>query len=92
MNTGDKTNLIKLEVYGQGCCDPVPLRIPAGTTEQVKPLAAMADPTRLQIVAMLAGHDEALCVALGPGGFSMRYFSHDCGTPKATEETITCQT
>lgn len=61
MDIGNK-NFIKLEVHGQGCCDPVPVRIPEETTEEVKLLAAMADPTRLQIVAMLAGQQEALCV------------------------------
>jgi len=48
------------EVMACGCCD---LHEPAeGTVEQVKLLAALADVTRLQIVAMLAGFDEPLCV------------------------------
>lgn len=58
---GDR-KIIKLEVHGQGCCDPVPVQLPEGTGEEVKLLAAMADATRLQIVAMLAGQSEPLCV------------------------------
>ena len=61
---GDKQGIIKLEAHDQGCCDcdVVPVRMPEGTTEQVKLMAALSDPTRLQIVAMLAGQEEALCV------------------------------
>lgn len=61
INIGDK-KMIKLEVHTQGCCDPVPVQLPEGTTEQVRLLAALADTTRLQIVAMLAGQSEPLCV------------------------------
>src|SRR5947209_2664467 len=50
------------EVSTQGCCVPVPVRIPEGTGEQVKLLAALSDSTRLQIVAMLAAQCESLCV------------------------------
>lgn len=66
---GDKKDVMRLEaqVQEQGCCDcdVVPVvhaRMPEGTAEQVKLMAALSDPTRLQIVAMLAGQDEALCV------------------------------
>lgn len=62
MDIGTDKDFVKLEVHGRGCCDPVPLRTPEGTTEEVKLLAAMSDPTRLQIVAMLASQQEALCV------------------------------
>ena len=50
------------EIATQGCCVPAPVQIPKGTTEQVKLLAALADSTRLQIVAMLAAQSEKLCV------------------------------
>lgn len=51
------------ELMISGCCDPMPVHAPLeGTTEQVKLLAALSDATRLQIVAMLAGLDEPLCV------------------------------
>ena len=46
----------------QGCCDPAPVHIPEVSAEQVKLFAAISDPTRLQIVAMLAGLEEPLCV------------------------------
>jgi ArsR family transcriptional regulator, arsenate/arsenite/antimonite-responsive transcriptional repressor len=65
----DKQNVIELKPYVEGCCDPVPVRIPAGTDEQVKLLAALSDSTRLQIVAMLAGQDEPLCVCDIQGNF-----------------------
>jgi ArsR family transcriptional regulator, arsenate/arsenite/antimonite-responsive transcriptional repressor len=45
------------------CCGVTP--IPVKTEKlpgSVKTLAALADPTRLKIVAMLAGLDEPLCV------------------------------
>jgi ArsR family transcriptional regulator, arsenate/arsenite/antimonite-responsive transcriptional repressor len=58
----EKQNRIKVEGHVQGCCDPVPVRIPEATDEQVRLMGAMSDPTRLQIVAMLAGQDEPLCV------------------------------
>jgi ArsR family transcriptional regulator len=51
------------ELLLPGCCDPMPVHAPLeGTAEQVKLLAALSDATRLQIVAMLAGLDEPLCV------------------------------
>jgi ArsR family transcriptional regulator len=45
------------------CCSCEPLTIStAEVAGQVKLLSALADPTRLQIVEMLAGLDEPLCV------------------------------
>src|SRR5438270_8602671 len=53
----------KQSELASGCCDPMPVRPPAkGIAEQVKLLAALSDATRLQIVSMLAGLDEPLCV------------------------------
>src|SRR6476469_3986322 len=53
----------KQNELASGCCDPMPVRPPAeGVVAQVKLLAALSDATRLQIVAMLAGLDEPLCV------------------------------
>lgn len=53
-----------LPANGGACCAPDPL--PSIDTEkvaaQVKLLSALADPTRLRIVNMLAGYDEPLCV------------------------------
>jgi ArsR family transcriptional regulator len=53
-----------LRVQGQtdGCCRPIFVRVPEGADEQVRLMGAMSDPTRLQIVAMLASQDEPLCV------------------------------
>ncbi len=58
----DKQDSIKLREQMQRCCDPVPVTIPAGTDEAVRLMSAMSDPTRLQIVAMLAAQSEPLCV------------------------------
>jgi ArsR family transcriptional regulator len=44
------------------CCSPVIMTPPADVQAEVKVLAALADPTRLQIVQLLAGQDEPLCV------------------------------
>lgn len=45
------------------CCTPAVFTIStARTAGQVRLLAALADPTRLQIVETLAGLDEPLCV------------------------------
>lgn len=56
MNTAAQTN--------DACCSsaPLPLVSRGRVAEQVKLLAALADPTRLQIVEMLAGLEEPLCV------------------------------
>ena len=61
---GDKQATIKLEAAAEACCDcaPVPVQIPEGTAEQVKLMAALSDPTRLQIVAILAAQCDELCV------------------------------
>ncbi|MFL5732247.1 MAG: ArsR/SmtB family transcription factor [Chloroflexia bacterium] len=48
-----------------GCCDSLDgatVHLPDGSAEQVKLMSALSDPTRLQIVAMLAQLDEPLCV------------------------------
>jgi ArsR family transcriptional regulator len=66
-----KQNMIKVEGHVQGCCDPVPVRIPEAAEEQVRLMGAMSDPTRLQIVAMLAGQDEPLCVCDIQGNFQL---------------------
>jgi ArsR family transcriptional regulator len=60
----EKQNMIKVEGHVQGCCDPASaaVQVPEATDEQVRLMGAMSDPTRLQIVAMLAGQDEPLCV------------------------------
>jgi ArsR family transcriptional regulator, arsenate/arsenite/antimonite-responsive transcriptional repressor len=51
------------DALASGCCDPMPVHPQSeAITEQVKLLAALSDATRLQIVAMLAGLDEPLCV------------------------------
>jgi ArsR family transcriptional regulator len=52
---------------GQGarvtaCCSPQIAAPPADVQVEVKLLAALADPTRLQIVQLLAAQDEPLCV------------------------------
>jgi ArsR family transcriptional regulator len=51
------------QLDSDGCCSPAPLHV---DTEQVaanaRILTALADPTRLGIVSMLAGLDEPLCV------------------------------
>ena len=45
------------------CCTPVTLLPPAAdVASRVQVLAALADPTRLQIVELLASQDESLCV------------------------------
>ncbi len=45
------------------CCTPAVFTIStARVASQVKLLSALADPTRLQIVEMLSGLDEPLCV------------------------------
>lgn len=45
------------------CCAPPPVHIDAEkTAANARLLAALADPTRLGIVTMLAGLDEPLCV------------------------------
>src|SRR5437764_10509083 len=47
----------------EACCSSVPLTIStAEIASQVKLLSALADPTRLQIVEMLGGLDEPVCV------------------------------
>jgi ArsR family transcriptional regulator len=45
-----------------GCCSPQIATPPADVQAEVKLLAALADPTRLQIVQLLAWQDEPLCV------------------------------
>jgi len=46
-----------------GCCSPPPVHIDTEkTAANARLLAALADPTRLGIVTMLAGVDEPLCV------------------------------
>lgn len=59
------------EAVEEGCCIPVRIQIPEGTNEQVKLLAALSDATRLQIVAMLSGQCEALCVCEIQGHFDL---------------------
>lgn len=59
---GDKQSVIELHTQEDGCCNPVPVRIPEDTAEQVRLMSAVSDSTRLQIVAMLAGQSEPLCV------------------------------
>ena len=44
------------------CCGPVIAGPPTDVQAEVKVLAALADPTRLQIVQLLAWQDEPLCV------------------------------
>jgi ArsR family transcriptional regulator len=45
------------------CCAPAPLHTDAqAAADEVKLLAALADTTRLQIIEMLSGLDEPLCV------------------------------
>lgn len=45
------------------CCTPLPASPPSEQiAEQVKLLSALADPTRLQIVQMLSGVEEPVCV------------------------------
>ncbi len=57
----DERTIIPLQVAG--CCDDV-VMAPKNPrlNEQVKLLAALADPTRLRIVEMLSGACEAICV------------------------------
>lgn len=64
---GDRKRHVDIELVpstGGNCCTPFTLA-PADAEQvarQVKLLSALADPTRLQIVSMLAGVDEPLCV------------------------------
>ncbi len=46
------------------CCSPIDMPDVASSAvlDEVRVLSALADPTRLQIVTMLAGLDEPLCV------------------------------
>ncbi|MDQ6694237.1 MAG: metalloregulator ArsR/SmtB family transcription factor [Chloroflexota bacterium] len=64
IKTGDKNDTIKVQgpEQGSGCCEPVPVKIQEGTAEQARRLAAMSDPTRLGIIALLAAQSEPLCV------------------------------
>src|SRR5947208_7951841 len=55
--------LASVETADPSCCAPGPLHTDAdAAADQVKLLAALADTTRLQIVEMLSGLDEPLCV------------------------------
>ncbi len=46
-----------------GCCSPAPIEVSeSAAAEHVQVLAALSDPTRLQIVEMLSGLAEPLCV------------------------------
>lgn len=60
---------------GDGCCvvcDVTHMSIDAkDTADTVKLLSALADPTRLQIVQMLAGMQEPLCVCDIQGHFDL---------------------
>src|SRR6478735_5679032 len=64
---GSRKHHVDIELLPIGedpCCAPFTLA-PADAEQvarQVKLLSALADPTRLQIVSMLAGVDEPLCV------------------------------
>jgi ArsR family transcriptional regulator len=54
------------------CCVPVVHPDPAGVASRAKALAAIADPTRLGIVEMLAAiSDDALCVCDIVSGFDL---------------------
>ena len=54
------------------CCAPAFIQIDgAGVADQVQLLSALADPTRLQIVDMLSGLDEPLCVCDIQGHFEL---------------------
>jgi ArsR family transcriptional regulator len=54
------------------CCVPVVHPDPAGVARRAKLLAAIADPTRLGIVEMLAAiSDDALCVCDIVSGFDL---------------------
>ena len=64
MITGKQIELRSATRQQTGACCPTPA-IDVDTSEiadEVKLLSALADSTRLQIVAMLAGLDEPLCV------------------------------
>lgn len=51
------------EAQRQNCCGVAHIQLDTGeATGQAKLLAALADPTRLQIVTLLSGLDEPLCV------------------------------
>jgi ArsR family transcriptional regulator, arsenate/arsenite/antimonite-responsive transcriptional repressor len=49
-----------------GCCEPQVVKPadPEALRKQVELLSALADPTRLGIVSMLAGLDEAVCICV----------------------------
>src|SRR5215204_7287067 len=54
------------------CCTPVTLPPPApDVASRVQVLTALADPTRLQIVELLARQDESLCVCDIQGLFTL---------------------
>jgi ArsR family transcriptional regulator len=74
-NKIDRTTrpFIPIAAEGSGrCCSitHVPLDVEA-TAGAVKLLAALADPTRLQIVQMLSGLEEPLCVCDIQGHFEL---------------------
>src|SRR4051794_15026512 len=51
------------ESQDAGCCTPVVQPLPRGNSAtQVQILAALADPTRLQMIELLAQQPEPLCV------------------------------
>jgi ArsR family transcriptional regulator len=55
-----------------GCCAPIVPPVRRGDlTTQIQLLAALADPTRLQIVELLAGQEESLCVCDIQGQFTL---------------------
>lgn len=56
--TGQKNKVLRVV----NCCSPVTAGPPVDVHGEVKLLAALADPTRLQIVQLLARQDEPLCV------------------------------
>jgi ArsR family transcriptional regulator len=56
-----RTALIPL-ITVDGCCGPIIQPPQKDTARQVQILAALADPTRLQIVELLAAQTEPLCV------------------------------
>jgi ArsR family transcriptional regulator len=56
--TGQKSKVLRVV----NCCSPVIAGPPVDVQAEVKVLAALADPTRLQIVQLLARQDEPLCV------------------------------
>jgi ArsR family transcriptional regulator len=71
IRVSDKQKMIPLS--SGGCCDVdvVPVKAPSGTDEQVRLMSALSDPTRLQIVAMLAAQSEPLCVCEIQGNFQL---------------------